>query len=297
MAIFGHILRRGLTSLVENAYLNAVSSGVIAAALGMLATFLLVFVNVQGALERWSQDVHLSAYLDETIEVDARESLRAQVAALPEVESAKLVTEAQARADMEGWLPDMAEVLAVLDDDVLPASLEITLGAAHSDPEAVEAFVAGLGERGLHDVDYGQEWVQRFGSFMSLIQFLGVLLAALVSAAAVFLVGNTMHLVAYTRRAELETLKLVGGTWSFVSLPFVIEGTVQGVVGAAVAVLSVFALHQFVSLQLEAELDLGLLGELSFLPPLWMGVLILVGVGLGASGSLLSVYRFWRAAP
>ena len=140
--------------------------------------------------------------------------------------------------------------------------------------------------------------MQRFNSFLSLLQLLGVAMGFLILVAAVFLVGNTMHLVTYARRAELETMKLVGGTWSFIAIPFFLEGIVQGVVGSAGAIGALFVLHRFLLVRLQTALQLALGGQvLDFLSPLWLGVLVVSGVVLGVTGSLISVRRFWRAAP
>ena len=133
---------------------------------------------------------------------------------------------------------------------------------------------------------------------MSLIQTLGVVIGLLIATAAIFLVANTMHLVVYARRSELETMKLVGATFAFVSSPFLLEGAILGIVGASIATLGMLALHNFLFLRLETYLQLAIGNEsLIFLPAGAIVALFLIGMLLGMAGCLTAVRRFWKAAP
>ena len=296
-ATLPHMLRRAVRSLWENISLNLVASGVIAAALLLTGVYLTVIVNLEGMVSSWERDVHVSAYFYSDVPVDRRFAIKDDLARLSEVTDIRYVSEEDARSYLADKVPEVQDILGELGEGVLPASLEITLREDMTGAAEVGAFAEQLKGPDFEDIDYGQEWVQRFNTFLSLLQALGVAMGGLILTASVFLVANAMHLVVYTRRPELETMKLVGATWGFISTPFLIEGAVQGLVGAALAIAGVYGLHHFLLLRLQETLQLSVGGgTLSFLPTSHLLGLLLAGVILGILGCMTAVRRFWVAA-
>jgi len=292
-----HVLRRAVRSLWENLSLNLVASGVIAAALMLAGVYLTVIVNLEGMVSSWERDVHVSAYFYSDVPVDRRFAIKDDIARLSEVTDVRYISEEAARSYLADKVPEVQDILGELGDGVLPASLEITLREDFTGPAQVGGFAEQLKGPDFEDIDYGQEWVQRFNTFLSLLQALGVAMGGLILTASVFLVANAMHLVVYTRRPELETMKLVGATWGFISTPFLIEGAVQGLVGAGLAIAGVYGLHHFLLLRLQETLQLTIGGgTLAFLPTAHLLGLLLAGVALGILGCLTAVRRFWTAA-
>ena len=96
--------------------------------------------------------------------------------------------------------------LEILGENALPASLEITLESS-SNAEIIEDFATKINRAEFDSVDYGVEWINRFNEFIQLLQVLGTLLGGLIVIAATFVVSNTIHLVVYNRRNELEILQ------------------------------------------------------------------------------------------
>lgn len=292
-----HVLRRSIRSLWENLSLNGMVAGVIAAALLLAGAYLQVLINLDRMMGTWDRDVHISAYFYSDVPEDRRFSIKDDLAKLQEVENILYISEGEAGAYLVDKVPDVKPILDEFGPEVLPASLEITLRSAFTTPTEIEAFVDRIQSFDFEEIDYGQEWVQRFESFVSLIQTLGVVIGLLIATAAIFLVANTMHLVVYARRSELETMKLVGATFAFVSSPFLLEGAILGVVGASIATLGMLALHNLLFLRLETYLQLAIGNEsLVFLPIGAIVALFLIGMLLGMAGCLTAVRRFWKAA-
>lgn len=287
-----HILRRALRSLWEHLYLNTVASLVIAAALLLLGVYLTVQFNLNAIVDTWDRDVHVSAYFHDDVGEERRFALRDEIAGRPEVASVRYVSAEDAREWLVQRVADVQPVLEELGPDVLPASLEISLLPEQAAPEAVAAFAASLPANDFEDVDYGKEWIERFNAFLSLLQLLGAVLGALIGVAALFLVANTVYLIVYNRRDELEIQKLVGATNTYITAPFLIEGAVQGLLGSIMAVLGLWGVHRILVVRLQDALQLGLAGELAFLPPAYRTLLLLLGVGLGIVASFVSVRRF-----
>ena len=286
MKLLPYILRRTLASLWENLALNGVVVGVIGAALLVAGTYMQVMVNLDRIVERWDRDVHISTYFYTDVPVDRRFAV------------ILYVSEDEARTYLELRVPDVKPILEELGAEILPASLEITLRDTYTRPSDITRFVEKIQSTDFENIDYGQEWVQRFNNFLSLLQMLGVALGSLIAGAVIFLVANTMHLVVYARKAELETMKLVGATWNFIASPFVLEGAALGAMGAGSAILGMWGIHTVVFRRLQNYLQLALGADQLVFPPaplLWG--LVGAGVLLGVAGCWASVRRFWRVAP
>lgn len=292
-----HILRRAARSLWENLYLNAVATGVVAASVLLLGVYASVQHNLDHIVETWSRDVHISAYFAPGVPESERFALRDQLAARPEVAAVRYISE----ADAEGWLVSqvagLEPVLAELGEGVLPASLEITLTSAASQPAAMDAFVAQLQSPVLDDIDYGREWVERFNAFLALLRALGAFLGLLILLSGAFLVTNTIHLVVYSRRDELEVARLVGASPSFIILPFVLEGLVQGILGFCVALGGLWLVHRIVVLRLQEALQLDVGGDLQLMPLPSLALLGLAALSLGVFAALVATRRFLARAP
>jgi cell division transport system permease protein len=295
---FSNVLRRSVRSLWGNLSLNGMVVGVIAAALLLAGAYLQVLINLDRMMSEWDRDVHISAYFYSDVNEDRRFAIKDDLAKLQEVDDIVYVSEVEAGSFLVEKVPDVQTILEEFGSDVLPASLEISLRAAFTNPADIKKFVEQIEGHDFEDIDYGQEWVQRFESFVSLIKSLGVVIGLLIITAAIFLVANTMHLVVYARRAELETMKLVGATFGFVSAPFLLEGAILGLIGALLATLGIWGVHHLLFLRLEDALHLALGNDsLVFLPPGALIALCLIGMLLGMSGCLTAVRRFWNAAP
>jgi cell division transport system permease protein len=290
---------RTLRALREHAYLTAVSTGVIAAALVLVGMFAMVTTNIQLILGSWERDVHVSAYLHAGGSAETHAVVVHTLAARPEVAEVRYVSEEEARAWMVERMPELGPVLTDLGKDALPASVEITLRPGHTSPEAMGAFVTSISAIGaFDDVDYGQEWVTRIDTFLSVLSALGAALGSFIGIAALFLVANTIHLVVYARRDELEIMRLVGATDRYILAPFLLEGALQGAVAATLANAALWAAHRGLLSRLQDVLALALGGEsLRYLPAWGVAAMYVAGMLLGTGASWGAVRRFLGRLP
>src|SRR5207248_738678 len=98
---------------------------------------------------------------------------------------------------------------------------------------------------GVAEVDYGREWVDRLEALGSALRGFGSASLLLLALAALLVVANTIRLAVYARRDEIEIMKLVGATDGYVRAPFLLEGALQGLIGAAIALGAVIAVQQW----------------------------------------------------
>ena len=296
--MLGHALRRAMRSLWENLGLIAVSVLVIATGLLLVGVAWTVQHNLDALVATWGQDVHVSAYLKAGVTEETSSALVNKVSAMPEVERVDYISQEEAQRWLAERVEGLSGVLGELGPDALPASLEITLKAdVLADPAAVQRFAEALPRDAIEELDYGTGWVERFRAFLSLLRVMGGVLGTLILASAAFVVVNTVHLIVYSRRDEVEIQKMVGGTPSFIIAPFAIEGLVQGLVGALFAGLGLSLVHYLVVDRLRVALAMAPETNLLALPSSAMLSLTLAGALVGLGASTLSAWRFLRRAP
>ena len=287
-----HVMRRAFRSLWENAYLNSVSAGVIAATTLLFGVYLSVQFNLNKMVDTWDRDIHVSAYFHPDVPEKRRFDVRDEIASRNEVQKVRYVSSETANEWMQERMPAMEDILKELGSDTLPSSLEISLTATAARPTVIDDFARTLSVTDFSDVDYGQEWIEKFQGFMAMLKLLGAIMGSLILVAATFLVMNTVHLVVYNRKEELEIQKLVGATDGYITAPFLVEGLVQGLIGSMLALGGLSAVHKLLVERLKDTFELGATAELQFLPSSYVALLFVAGSILGVTAAFLAVQRF-----
>jgi cell division transport system permease protein len=212
----------------------------------LLGVLIPVFQTTQAKSEqvRESLEFRVAIYDDATKPETA--TLQRKLEAIPNVESVSLITKAEALVELEKDLgkSKSEDLLAQLRDNPLPANFRIKADDA-ANLEAVRAAVTPPGPNGkpqpispiIQDVFDRQQESQQIEQVTSALKIVLTVITALLIAASLMLVGNTIRLSIYTRRREVEVMRLVGATRWFIRWPFMIEGVVVGFAGGLVAIL------------------------------------------------------------
>ena len=290
------VAHRALRNMRQSPFLCSAAVGTVAVSLTILAFFALVVLNVQKVTAHWSEEVQVVAYLDELPQDQELQGWIADIRSQPEVAQVAFVSRQEAFQRFKKRLARDADLLDGLDPEILPASLEISLEEKYRSRKGVTAMVARLQQnKALSDLRYGQDWLERFESFVTLLQLAGLILGGFLLFAALFIVANTIKLTLYARRDELEIMTLVGGTPLFIKMPFLLEGAFQGAMGGCLALGGSYVLFRiFVRQGLTALLPLSGPDGVTFLPGSYQWLLIAAGASIGLLGSLLSLRKFVR---
>jgi len=290
----GYFFSRALTNIRQNAFVNVVTIGTITLALLIVSLFLLVFVNLENATDSWSERVQVTVYFNQELTQPEQDAFRGRITSIPGTARVGYVSRDEALKRFKARLRGQETLLEGVRAEVLPTSLEITLKKSHRETREVEAYVAGLKSiAGISEVQYGEEWVRRFNTFLNFMRLLGALLGGFLVIAVLFIVSNTIKLTIYARRDELEVMSLVGATRFFIKAPFLIEGIIQGGAGALLATGLLLGLYQGFLHNAGSFLTFNpTTAGLAFLPLEYVGGIILAGIVLGFIGSLSSLKRF-----
>ena len=292
MTSLAYALQRALKGMTEYRFLAVATVSVVATVLLLVGAFSLVLSNLSGVLDRWGKDVQISCYLKDGLEDADIFQLKAELESMEEVASVAYVSKSEALAQFGKSIDGLDRILADLDDNPLPASLEVRLVPSYQRPEQVAAIAGQLERSAFQALDYSHEWVERYHTFLSLLRLSALVLGTLLLVAAVFLVSNTIRLAIYARRDELAIVALVGGTRWFARLPFLFEGAVQGIAGGLLSLVLLRVLYRYAFVEIQESLGM-LLGNdvLTFLPAPMLAALVAAGLSIGLVGAWTSVTR------
>lgn len=260
-----------------------------------LGAYFTLLVNFQRVASTVGESVALVAFL-EVESASAAEELRAQAALMPDVREALLVTPEQALARARRGLGDAGRALEGSAGLKMPWVLEVTprfdLSGA-MDREALAGRLQAL--PGVDEVMHPAGEVKRVDALMRLLHGAGAFLGLLIGLVVIVVVSNATKLTVLQRREEIAIMKLVGATDLFVRTPFVLAGLVQGTLGAALGLLTLFLAHASLAGVVKVALS-GALGTfvLSPMPGALWGALMLGAALLGVVGAAVSVRRFLR---
>ena len=262
----------------------------IAAGLFVLGFFLIVNTNVQRVAARWGDAAELSVFLKDDATDRNLKMIDDLIAGSGLAAERQYVSKADAMTRFRQEFPDLALATARLERNPFPASFEVRLRPdARAAETAVDSLAATLGGLpGVADVRYDRRWLSRLSAAMRVVGGVGAVIAALLALASALTVANVVRLAAYARRDEIEIMQLVGAPLTYVRGPFLVEGVVQGGVGALLAI--VFLALAFTAIRarygLLATEALGL-SSITFLPAELSVLLVIGGMLLGCLGGFI----------
>ncbi len=273
--------------------MHAVSAISAAVAFLCLAFALLVVVNLSRLEQHWASIGKLTAFVVErTTEADAMQISRA-LKATPGVQAARYVSSEVAKSEMLEH--SATPLLESLPTAAFPAAVEVELDASVS-PERAREIAAKLSQHpGIESVETYAHWTQQVSKFAEAANVLAGFLSLIVFLAVVTVVSSSTKLLLERRRNEVEVLRIVGATSEYVRRPFMVEGALQGGLGAACAVAVTGALFALFRAQFDEQVTVLLGMSPRFLPWFLTMGLVVVGAGLGCMASFLSLRRSFES--
>lgn len=261
----------------------------------IFAFFFLVYNNMLTIGDKLGYDLRLIVYLEDEPIPELQEQLRRKILAFDEVEDIRFVSKAEAYQRFAEQLGEDRDVLEDMPKDFLPPSIEVVPLKNLRSLNQVKLFSEYLSKLpGTIKVQYGQDWIERFYYFTRLLSVIVILSAGLLILTSVFMVSYKIRLTIIGRREELQLLKLVGGTNSYIRTPFLVEGFLHGLLGATLGLLALYGLFYWIKLKFSGP---GLLNmfEFSFFDPQTIGLIGVVSIILCTMGSHLSMRRYLRS--
>ena len=281
-----YIIDEAVRTVKRHKGLTSISIVIMGLSLLMLAVFLLATDNVLKLVGQAQNEMKLYVYLDENSSANSIEGLYQQILFQHEVEAVNFVSKEDALADFREQLGDDANLLGTLRSNPLPNSFWVTPKPEFKTRDEMVALAGKIGlMRGVEEVRYGKEFLDRFASVIKALYFVNAVVGFIVILSALFIISNAVRLTVISRRKTIEILKLVGATNPYIVAPFIIEGAFQAGVAAVLSLGLLFGV---------TVLSRRVLPDLDFFSMEKSLVYLLTCVLIGSLGSFLALRRLLR---
>ncbi len=286
---WGRHIQEGFKNLFRNGWMTVAAISAVVVTLLILGMALVISVNIQNVLANVESELQFNAYVSDSVQSGQLPALVREVSSIGGVKSVTLITKAQALATMKQTLGQNADLLDGLGNP-LPNELVVRV----NDPKMITQLANRVAVvKGIDKVQYGASFVPRLLSIMSVVRDTSIIFIIALIVMGMFLISNTIKITIFTRRREIEIMKLVGATNGFIRGPFFIEGSLMGIIGAFIP--SVILNQGYFFLQKNVVL----FPPFSLLPdPEVMNrvlpVLYAVGILIGAWGGLISMRKYLK---
>ena len=286
-------IAEALRGLRANGIVNLLAVGTISMAMLIVVFFLLVFFNVQSAVNALGDRLEMSVYLKNGLTVQEKDFLLSRLKAEPGVKKLTYLSKAEALILFKKELKGQEALIQGLGENPLPDSYEINIDHRYAETTRLEALAKKFSAYpGVEDVSYGKQGAEVLTGLYKMVTYGGTALAILLGVSVVFIISNSVRLALYSRGQEIELMQWIGATRGFIQGPFLIEGMLLAMLGSAFAVGVMAAL--FYTLPQEVVLFLSRPNGLDFLPPIVITYIIVGGGLLGIVGGLVSVNKFLK---
>lgn len=287
-------IKKALADIRSNRFLNLITIVTISLSILVVSLFLLFFENASRVIEGWNQGGRAMIYLESFFSPEMLPDLEARINSLGEVEDMRFIPKSRALEKLKSEMSSHTRFFDTLKQNPLPHALEIRM-KTHGDFQEVAAFAKKIGALEMvESVEYGQGWLARFLKIFSLFRITGYAMCGLFLLIALFITANTVRLAFYSRRLEIEIMRLVGATETFIKTPFYVEGLFQGFLGGVLGILILLAAFFTVSSGISQNLSTYVYLDIRFLSVKAMGLIILASTFLGWFGCYLSLKQILK---
>lgn len=296
ISLVGLVFRQVGTSFRHLFWTHVLTAATMALTLFSFGAFMLLQTNLEYLLKGWGDQLQITAYLNNGLAEPQVEALMQRIGAMPEVARARYISHAEAWRDFQTALGAQSGLLEGLPRDVLPASIEITIKPENRAEKIIGQLAARLkDDNDIASVEYPQEWVERLELVVLAVGWAKWIFGGVLFLATLFIVRSTVKLALFARKEEVEIMQLVGASEELIQAPFVLEGMIQGLTGAALSLGALWSVYWLLQDQMPTiGFFLGPFGQLQFLAPHHIALLVATGWLLGSAGSLFSLRRFIR---
>lgn len=285
-----YFLREVVTNLRRSPLMTLSAVSTVMVLQLILGTFALVWVNLDNWTQTFTQQLQVVAFLEDDLSPEAQDAVLKKLQTLGHVSQVKFVDRDTAFQELQKELKGKVR-LEDLEQNPLPDRYDVRVDEAQ--------YLGDIAEKirklpGVYKVKYGGDIARRLIRLHSTVSWVGSLLSAMLVLATVTVVGNTIRLTVFARRREIDIMQMVGAARWFIQIPFIMEGVLQGLFGAFVAILMLGPAY--------VNTTTWVTDTLPFLPCLpadqvspWLYPLMLtLGAVIGAVGSLVSVNRYLK---
>ena len=281
--------KTALQSLMQEKWINLLSSLTVAASLLVSAIAIITIYNVEIFTKVLPEKFTMVVYLKDQVTPDEVKDLMRGLKVKEYVAGAKFISREQALTELKRTLKDVSNVIEGLDDNPLSSAIELKLKKESVTATSVRNISVDIKKLpGVDDVYYEAKLAETVSLLKTSIENLSLIILGIIIFVVLFVISSTVKILFYRRKTEIEIIKLLGATGGFIRAPFLIEGGVIGFMGGLFAALGAAFFYFTLTTSFSAFMPI----LRTMIMPLEIVILMPVaGIVMGVAGSLISVGR------
>ncbi|WP_173915624.1 permease-like cell division protein FtsX [Halobacillus sp. Marseille-Q1614] len=290
----GRHTREGAKSVWRNGWMTISAIGAVTTTLLLVGVFLAVMLNLNEFASNVEQDVEVKVLVDVTANEEQINNLENELSDIPQVNELNYSSKEEELDQLVESLGDQGKAFELFEQS---NPLNDAFVIKPEEPvDAIEIADKAQSMEHVDEVDYGEEIVQRLFQFNEYARYIGLALIVGLVFTAIFLISNTIKITIIARRKEIEIMKLVGATNSFIRWPFFIEGMILGVLGALIPITAIIGGYYYLYYNLQDRISFNFIQLLPFNPFAFQlaGIVLVIGAFIGVWGSVMSVRKFLK---
>jgi len=287
-------MKESLKNLGRNGWMTFASVSAVTVTLILVGVFFVIMMNLNQVATTIEEDVEIRVHIDLAATEDDQKVLKEKIQKLAKVDSVDFSPKEDELDGLISSLGEEGEAFKLFEQD---NPLNDVFIVKTKNPQDTMNVAKEIGKMEYASkVKYGQDMVENLFSFINVSRNVGIVLIIGLLFTAMFLISNTIKITIIARRREIEIMRLVGATNSFIRWPFFLEGLMLGVMGAVLPIVLIGVLYHYAYGYIAPRLDGHFIQILEFNPFIYQvaALLILLGALIGVWGSLMSVRKFLK---
>ena len=293
-----YTLKQGVKNIKRNWMFSLASIITMAACIFLVGVFYSLVTNVDNIAHKVEQEVPVTVFFDEGTTDEQMQEVGNLIQARPEVERVEFESGDQAWQNFKDKYFQGSDAADGFKDDnplVNSSNYQVYLNQIEKQTELVN-YIQSLEH--VREVNQSEQAANTLGSFNKLVSYASIIIIAILLLISIFLISNTVSVGISVRKEEIGIMKYIGGTDAFVRAPFVLEGMVLGVIGAAIPLAALYFLYNTAVEFVLTKFNV-LTGVVDFIP-VWqiyqvlLPIGLLLGIGIGFIGSIWTTRKHLR---
>ncbi len=293
-----YTLKQGVKNIKRNWMFSLASIITMAACIFLVGVFYSLVTNVDNIAHKVEQEVPITVFFDEGTTDEQMQEVGNLIQARPEVERVEFESGDQAWQNFKDKYFQGSDAADGFKDDnplVNSSNYQVYLNQIEKQTELVN-YIQSLEH--VREVNQSEQAANTLGSFNKLVSYASIIIIAILLLISIFLISNTVSVGISVRKEEIGIMKYIGATDAFVRAPFVLEGMVLGVIGAAIPLAALYFLYNTAVEFVLTKFNV-LTGVVDFIP-VWqiyqvlLPIGLLLGIGIGFIGSIWTTRKHLR---
>lgn len=280
--------RHAMKDFRNHRFLHGITWMTIVLTVIMAGTFMIFAGNAGKVISSWEVGVKVMVYLDKHIAQKDIDEIQSALERDPDVSRVIFISKEKALETMRATMQRHVAIFQDLEENPLPDAFELHVKAQNKDWTFMEGVTKRLSKiKGVEDVEAGSQWIGRVLGIIGLLRMAALGIGLLFFFVSIFIVSNTIRLAFYSKKDEVEVMRLVGATESFIRTPYYIQSLLLGFTGGLFGIFVLYLIYLTFTIQVDVAFNM-LAFRFSFLSGMQICLVLILCILVGFLGAYLS---------